>query len=46
MDIESDKSDGGSSDEELMDDDQMMAVDERLTAVFKARANEKRPAKG
>ncbi|CAL1703687.1 unnamed protein product [Somion occarium] len=30
------------SDEEFMDDDQMMAIDEQLAAVFKARADEKR----
>ena len=34
------------SDEELMDDDQMMAIDEQLVAVFKARADEKKLGKG
>ncbi|KAG6885139.1 hypothetical protein C0993_005605 [Termitomyces sp. T159_Od127] len=38
----------GDSDEEeeLMDDDQMMAIDEQLAAVFKTRANEKKIGKG
>ncbi|KAH0584348.1 hypothetical protein H2248_009888 [Termitomyces sp. 'cryptogamus'] len=38
----------GDSDEEeeLMDDDQMMAIDEQLAAVFKTRANEKKTGKG
>jgi hypothetical protein len=31
-----------SEEEELMDDDQMMAIDEQLAQVFRARANEKR----
>ncbi|EMD34453.1 hypothetical protein CERSUDRAFT_55542 [Gelatoporia subvermispora B] len=31
--------------EELMDDEQMMALDEQLAAVFRARANEKKPGK-
>ncbi|KAK7689133.1 hypothetical protein QCA50_007824 [Cerrena zonata] len=34
------------SDEELMDDEQMMAIDEQLAAVFKARSDEKRQNKG
>ncbi|KAJ3538218.1 hypothetical protein NM688_g6552 [Phlebia brevispora] len=34
------------SEEELMDDEQMMAIDEQLTAVFKARADEKKLGKG
>lgn len=32
--------------EELMDDDQMMAIDEQLAAVFRSRANEKKTGKG
>ncbi|KAF5386843.1 hypothetical protein D9615_001886 [Tricholomella constricta] len=38
----------GDSDEEeeYMDDDQMMAIDEQLVAVFKNRANEKKTGKG
>ena len=38
----------GDSDEEeeLMDDDQMMAIDEQLAAVFKTRTNEKKSGKG
>ncbi|KAG6919948.1 hypothetical protein DXG01_013297 [Tephrocybe rancida] len=38
----------GESDEEeeLMDDDQMMAIDEQLAAVFRSRANEKKTGKG
>ncbi|KAG5652336.1 hypothetical protein H0H81_005357 [Sphagnurus paluster] len=32
--------------EELMDDDQMMAIDEQLAAVFRTRANEKKTSKG
>jgi DNA polymerase phi len=31
-----------SEDEELMDDDQMMAVDEQLAQVFRSRTNEKK----
>ena len=31
-----------SEEEELMDDDQMMAIDEQLAQVFRARANEKK----
>lgn len=34
------------SEEELMDDDQMMAIDEQLAAVFRARADERKLAKG
>lgn len=34
------------SEEELMDDEQMMAIDERLAEVFRSRANEKRKANG
>ena len=34
------------SEEELMDDDQMMAIDEQLAAVFRARADEKKLGKG
>ena len=34
------------SEEELMDDEQMMAIDEQLAAVFKARADERRLGKG
>lgn len=34
------------SDEDLMDDDQMMAIDEQLVKVFQSRANEKRSSKG
>lgn len=34
------------SDEELMDDDQMMAIDEQLADVFRSRANEKKSGKG
>jgi len=30
------------SEEELMDDDQMIAIDEQLAQVFRARANEKK----
>ena len=35
-----------SEDEELMDDDQMMAVDEQLAQVFRSRTNEKKVGKG
>lgn len=34
------------SEEEYMDDDQMMAIDAQLAAVFKARADEKKFGKG
>ena len=34
------------SEEELMDDDQMLAIDEQLAAAFKARASEKGRRKG
>lgn len=34
------------SDEDLMDDDQMMAIDEQLAAVFKSQASEKKSSKG
>ena len=34
------------SEEELMDDEQMLAIDEQLAAVFKARAGEKKLGKG
>ncbi len=34
------------SEEETMDDDQMMAIDEQLAAVFRARADEKKFGKG
>ena len=33
-------------DEDLMDDDQMMAIDEQLAQVFRLRVNEKRSSKG
>ncbi|KZT74012.1 hypothetical protein DAEQUDRAFT_661194 [Daedalea quercina L-15889] len=33
------------SDEDLMDDDQMLAIDDQLAAVFRARATEKKPGK-
>ena len=36
----------GESEEELMDDDQMMAIDAQLAAAFKARADEKKLGKG
>jgi DNA polymerase phi len=35
-----------SEDEELMDDDQMMAIDEHLAQVFRSRTNEKKGGKG
>jgi len=35
-----------SEEEELMDDEQMMAIDERLAEVFRSRANEKKKANG
>jgi DNA polymerase phi len=35
-----------SEDEELMDDDQMMAIDEQLAQVFRSRRNEKKGGKG
>jgi len=34
------------SDEDLMDDDQMMAIDEQIAEVFRSRVNEKKSAKG
>ena len=34
------------SDGELMDDDQMMAIDEQLADIFRARANENKISKG
>lgn len=34
------------SDEDLMDDDQMLAIDEQLAAVFRARATERKTGKG
>ena len=34
------------SEEDLMDDEQMMAIDEQLAAVFRARASEKKLGKG
>jgi DNA polymerase phi len=34
------------SDEELMDDGQMMAIDEQLSQVFRSRVNEKKSYKG
>ncbi|KAG6821076.1 hypothetical protein H0H93_007235 [Arthromyces matolae] len=36
---------GDSDEEELMDDEQMMAIDEQLAAVFRMRTNEKKPGK-
>ena len=33
-------------DEELMDDEQMMAIDEQLADIFRARANENKISKG
>ncbi|EKM55908.1 uncharacterized protein PHACADRAFT_256841 [Phanerochaete carnosa HHB-10118-sp] len=39
------ESDSG-SEEELMDDEQMMAIDEQLAAVFRARMGERKLAKG
>lgn len=35
-----------SEDEELMDDDQMIAIDEQLAQVFRSRANQKKGGKG
>lgn len=35
-----------SEDDELMDDDQMMAIDEQLAQVFRSRMNEKKEGKG
>ena len=35
-----------SEEEELMDDDQMMAIDEQLAQVFRSRVNERKPGKG
>jgi len=37
--------DTDSEEEELMDDDQMMAIDEQLAQVFRSRANEKKSGK-
>ena len=34
------------SEEELMDDEQMMAIDEQLAAVFRARADERKLGRG
>ena len=34
-----------SEDEELMDDDQMMAIDEQLAQVFRSRTNERKGVK-
>jgi DNA polymerase phi len=34
------------SDEALMDDDQMMAIDEQLAQVFRLRLNEKKSSQG
>lgn len=34
-----------SEEEELMDDDQMMAIDEQLAQVFRTRANERKSGK-
>ncbi|KDR81783.1 hypothetical protein GALMADRAFT_221648 [Galerina marginata CBS 339.88] len=34
-----------SEEEDLMDDDQMMAIDEQLAQVFRSRANERKPGK-
>lgn len=35
-----------SEDEELLDDDQMMAIDEQLAQVFRSRTNENKGGKG
>ncbi|KDQ59553.1 hypothetical protein JAAARDRAFT_127225 [Jaapia argillacea MUCL 33604] len=40
--VEAREEDSDEESEEAMDDDQMMAIDEQLAAVFKTRANEKR----
>lgn len=37
--------DTDSEEEELMDDDQMVAIDEQLAEVFRSRTNEKKPNK-
>ena len=34
------------SEEELMDDDQMVTIDEQLSEIFRSRASEKRGGKG
>ncbi|TFK72185.1 hypothetical protein BDN72DRAFT_792794 [Pluteus cervinus] len=39
-------SDDSEDEEDLMDDDQMMAIDEQLAAAFRSRVNEKRSGKG
>lgn len=40
--IEAATGDSDESEEEIMDDEQMMAIDSQLAEIFKARANEKR----
>lgn len=39
-------SDEASEEEDLMDDDQMMAIDDQLAQVFKSRVNDKHSTKG
>jgi DNA polymerase phi len=39
-------SDNSDDEEELMNDEQMMAIDEQLAQVFRSRANEKKSGKG
>lgn len=36
----------GDSEEEVMDDDQMMAIDDQLAEIFKSRTSEKKGGKG
>jgi len=43
--IEPATGDSDSEEEELMDDDQMMAIDEQLAQVFRSRANERKSGK-
>ncbi|KAJ3991119.1 DNA polymerase phi-domain-containing protein [Lentinula boryana] len=43
--IDAANEDDGESDEEYMDDDQMMAIDEHLAEIFRSRVNEKKASK-
>lgn len=46
MDSVADDETDGESDEELMDDEQMMAVDEHLAEIFRSRKDERKSKKG
>ena len=41
-----DNSEGADEEEEIMDDEQMMAIDDQLTEIFRSRVSEKKGGKG